>query len=67
MGECSSGKCGVGENPSRNAHYVLRCSNDDCAAVFPLTKELNDRQMCPRCNRALLIWYPKEWVKKRGV
>jgi hypothetical protein len=65
MSECSRGTCDIGVNPSRAGNYVLRCSDDRCAAVFPLTKELSNREICPKCNRAILIWYPKDWVKEK--
>jgi hypothetical protein len=58
--ECSRGSCGTGVNPSRSAQYQLQCSNDECAAVFPLTRELNDLQVCPKCRSGILIWVPKE-------
>ena len=53
--DCSKGSCEVGENPNRGkGGFFLRC--DNCKKVFPLTKELNDHLLCPRCKSEILVW-----------
>jgi len=55
MSDCNKGSCEVGTNPNRSKHgFFLRC--DNCKTIFPLTKKLNNHEMCPKCHGGMLVW-----------
>lgn len=55
---CSTGKCDIGTNPSRHQHYILKCSNPNCLAEYPLLPELVKNEVCPTCKKGILYWIP---------